>query len=138
MFQVERRYRSKVAIYSILHKYIKQPSLLRLFTDLKKIVDPVLELHDQLSEAIDTRGEENYGAIFVEFQERFLIYGPFVTECTRVKNALHRETLEETELLNRHLEAAQVKIGAVSKDVEIPKINNLDELLALPFAHILR
>ena len=38
----------------------------------------------------------------------------------------------------RHLEAAQVKIGAVSKDVEIPKINNLDELLALPFAHILR
>lgn len=122
----------------MLHKYVTQPSLRRLFTDLKRIVDPVLELHDELGKAIEERGTENFGAIFLEFQERFLIYGQFVIECTKVKEALHRETAEEREHLNQHLEAAQVKMSAKGEDVKVPKINTLDELTAMPFAHVLR
>ncbi|XP_059089474.1 uncharacterized protein LOC131885443 isoform X1 [Tigriopus californicus] len=136
LLTAESQYIIRLEVLAKLSKYFINHEGQEWFSDLTHWSSFLYNFHSKFKERLDQITINDFGLLFEEVKPSFTYYGPLIVSCEKIKHKLktmsHRSSVE----FRKAFEDAQKSL----KNTEIPhhKIMSPDELLNVPFIHIMR
>ncbi|TRY61976.1 hypothetical protein TCAL_01780 [Tigriopus californicus] len=136
LIAVESRYLTRIEVLAKLSKKITNLEVQGWFFDVTHWSSLLHKFHLCLKEQLDEVTINDFCLLFVKFKPGFTYYCPLIDSCEKIKHKLKTMSDLSSSEFRKAFEDAQKSL----KNTEIShhKIMSPDELLNVPFTHIMR